>query len=235
MRSASLTAGAGLLLMAALSGFGLIIVVEGLVTPGDATQTTIDILASEGLFRAGIVSVFGVIALDVVVAGALYRVFRPVSRHLSALAAGFRLAYSAVFLAAVGHLVAALRLLGSQGPLPTFSTEQVHALAMSRIGTFDAVWDAGMVLFGLHLLIVGHLVYRSGFLPRLLGLLLTVAGVGYVFDSVATVLSGGSVPEVGTYTWIGELLLAVWLVVRSRQIASNENPVRDNCPTGGHQ
>ncbi len=63
-----LTAGIGLLLMAALSGFGLIVVVEGLVTPGEASQTATDIMASEGLFRAGIVSVFGVIALDVVVA-----------------------------------------------------------------------------------------------------------------------------------------------------------------------
>lgn len=235
MRSASLTAGTGLLLMAALSGFGLIIVVEGLVTPGDAAQTATDILASEGLFRAGIVSVFGVIALDVVVAGALYRVFRPVSRHLSALAAGFRLAYSAVFLAAAGHLGAALRLLGSQDALPAFSAEQVHKLALSRIGTFDAVWDAGFVLFGLHLLVVGYLAYRSGYLPRLVGLLLTVAGAGYVFDSVAVVLSDGSVPKVGTYTWIGELLLALWLVVRSRQIASSENQTRVDCLTGGRR
>lgn len=71
---ASTTAGIGLLLMAALAGFGNFVAVEGLVTPGDAARTATDITASEGLFRFGIATLFAVVALDVVVAWALYRV-----------------------------------------------------------------------------------------------------------------------------------------------------------------
>ncbi len=151
------------------------------------------------------------------------------------LAAGFRLAYSAVFLAAIGQLVAALRLLVSEGSLAAFSTEQLNALALSRIGTFYAVWDAGMVLFGLHLLVVGYLAYRSGVVPRFLGVLLAVAGVGYAFDTVAAVLWAGTAPEVGTYTWVGELLLAVWLVIFSRRLAGLETARDERTTTGGRR
>lgn len=70
IRGASVTAGAGLLLMAALAGFGNFVAVEGLVTPGNAAQTAADIMSSEGLFRLGIASLFLVTALDVVVAWA---------------------------------------------------------------------------------------------------------------------------------------------------------------------
>src|SRR4051812_44751226 len=67
VRPASITAGVGILLIAVLSGFGKFVAVDGLVTPEDAAQTATDIMASQGLFRLGIVSPFVVVALDVVV------------------------------------------------------------------------------------------------------------------------------------------------------------------------
>jgi hypothetical protein len=71
------------------------------------------IAASEGLFRFGIVSLFAVIALDVVVAWTLYRVFRPVIVSISLLGAAFRLVYAGVFMVAVSRLVGVPGLLGS--------------------------------------------------------------------------------------------------------------------------
>ena len=87
IRTASITAGVALLLMSAVAIFGNVFVVNGLVTVGDATLTAADITASAGLFRLGIASLVLVVALDVVVAWALYRVFSPVSKSLSLLAA----------------------------------------------------------------------------------------------------------------------------------------------------
>jgi len=104
IRKAGLAAGLGILLMAVLAGFGNIIVVEGLVTPGDAARTADDIMAAEGTFRLAVVSLYLVVVLDIVVAWALMRVFSPVSRSLSRLAAWFRLAYSGVFMVAVSQL-----------------------------------------------------------------------------------------------------------------------------------
>ncbi len=96
VRKASLIAGIALLLMSALAGFGYNIAIRGLVTPGNAARTAQDIMASEGLFRFGIASLFFVIAPDVVVALGLYRVFSPASKGISALAAWLHLVYAGI-------------------------------------------------------------------------------------------------------------------------------------------
>lgn len=223
IRNASLTAGVGLLLMSVLAGFGYFAAVEGLVTPGDAAQTARDITASEGLFRFGIVSLFLVIALDVVVAWALYRVFNPVSQGLSLLAAWLRIVYGGIFMVAVGQLVGVPRLLGNDDYLSVFSTDQLQAQALLRVSAFTDIWDAGLFLFGLHLLVIGYLVYRSGYVPKLLGVLLGVAGFGYVFDSFVAVLSSNPSIEVATFTFVGEFLLALWLVIRGRRLTLGES------------
>ena len=87
--------------MAALAGFGYNFAVHGLITPGDAARTAQQITAHEGLFGACIASLFLAAILDVVVAWALYRVFRPVSQRLSALAAWLRVVYAGVFAVAI--------------------------------------------------------------------------------------------------------------------------------------
>jgi hypothetical protein len=103
-----------------------------------------------------------------------------------------------------------------------FTPAQLQAQALSGINAYTDVWTAGLVLFGIHLLLVGYLAYRSGYVPRFLGVLLVVAGVGYALDSVATVLSDGAWDAVSAFTFVGEFLLAVWLVVRGRRLGSPE-------------
>ena len=223
IRNASLTAGVAILLMSVLAGFGNFVAVQGLVTEGNAAQTAKDITGSEGLFRLGIVSLFLVVALDVVVAWALYRVFSPVSRSISMLAACFRLVYAGVLLVAVGQLPAVLHLLGNDAYLSVFSADQLHAQALSGIGTFNDVWAAGLVLFGLHLLVIGYLAYRSGYVPRFLGVLLAIAGLGYVVDTFGAVLSRGSWTDVSSFTFIGEFLLALWLLIWGRRLTLTES------------
>ncbi|MCY7298127.1 MAG: DUF4386 domain-containing protein [Ilumatobacteraceae bacterium] len=206
IRHAGLIAGVGLLLMAALSGFGYFVAVKGLVTPGDAARTAAAIKGSETLFRFGIVALFVVAVLDVVVAWALYHVFRPVSDNLSMLAAWLRVAYAAVFLIAIVQLLEVPQLLENDRPLAVFKP----ALVLARIDAFNDIWHAGLVLFGVHLLVIA---YRSRTVPKLVAVLLAVAGLGYLFDSFAAALTGSS-PEVSSYTFFGEFLLAVWLTTR---------------------
>jgi hypothetical protein len=207
--------------MSVLAGFGNFVALEGLVTPGNAARTAGDILESEGLFRLGIMTMFLVVALDVVVAWALYRVFSPVSRSISLLAAWFRLVYTAVYLVAISQLVGVLRLLGDHDYLAVFSRDQLQAQALSGINSFGDVWAAGLFLFGIHLVIIGYLAYRSGYLPRPLGVLLAIAGLGYVVDTVGTLLSDDSWVDVSLFTFIGEFLLALWLVIRGRRLTTD--------------
>ena len=222
----SITAGVAILLVAALSGLGIFGAVQRLVTSGDAASTAASVVESEWLFRLGIASLFAVVALDVVAAWALYRVFAPVSHHLSMLAGWFRLAYSAVFLVAVSELVGALRLLTDEGYSTVFSADQVQHQALMGIETFRDAWSAGLVLFGIHLLLLGFLAYRSSYVPRIVGALLAIAGVGYAIDSFVAVLSPGSWPVLGAFTFVGELLLALWLVVRGRRLTITGSQLR---------
>jgi len=204
IRQASTIAGVGLLLMSGLSVFGYLVVVKGLVVPGNAARTAANIAGHEGLFQFGIVSLYLVAALDVVVAWALYRLFKPVNDALSKLAAWLRVAYAGVFVVAISQLVRVLDL---------------HAQALQRINTFTNIWDAGLVFFGLNLLVLAYLAYRSGYVSRWLGVLIAIAGFGYVFDTVVRVLVRGSSSDVSAITGIGEFVFALWLLIRGRRVA----------------
>ena len=211
IRKASTTAGAALLAMSVLSAFGYLLAVKGLLVPGNAARTARNITAHESLFRLGIVSLYLVAALDVVAAWALYRVFKPVSAGLSRFAAALRIAYAAVFMVAISQLFGALR---------------THTRALQQINTFTDIWDAGLVLFSLSLFVLAHLADRSGYVPKLLGALLAIAGFGYIFDTVVRALVEGSSSNVSAITGMGEFVFALWLVIRGRRIAL--------CGSGSH-
>jgi hypothetical protein len=213
IRKASTTAGVGLLAMSVLSAFGYLVAVKGLVVPGIVARTATNTAGHEGMFRFGILSLYLVAVLDVVVASALYRVFKPVSDALSKLAAWLRIAYAAVFVVAISQLVGALR---------------VHVQALQYINTFTNIWDAGLVLFGLNLFVLAYLAYRSGYVPKLLGVLLAIAGFGYVFDTVVRVLVRGSSSDVSAITGMGEFVFALWLVIRGRRITVSDSESHGN-------
>ncbi|MGP8063196.1 MAG: DUF4386 domain-containing protein [Acidimicrobiales bacterium] len=227
IRKASTTAGVGLLLMSALSTFGYLVAVRGLVVPGNAARTATNIAGHEGLFRFGILSLSLVVALDVVVAWALYRVFKPVSEGISRLTAWLRIAYAGIFMVAISQLVGVFRLLGNTGHFGIVRSDQLHAQVLLHINTFTNIWDAGLVLFGLDLFGLAYLAYRSGYVPKLLGILLAIAGFGYVFDTVTRVLVRGSSSDVSAITGIGEFVFALWLVIRGRRIAMSNSGSHD--------
>jgi hypothetical protein len=165
------------------------------------------------MFRFGILSLYLVAVLDVVVAWALYRVFKPVSDALSKLAAWLRVAYAAVFMVAISQLFGALR---------------QHTQALGHISSFTNIWDAGLVLFGMSLFVLAYLAHRSGYVPKLLGVLLAIAGLGYVFDTMVRVLVRGSSSDVSAITGMGEFVFAIWLVIRGRRITVSHSESHDN-------
>ena len=215
IQTAGFVGGLSLMAMSVLAGFGNFVAVEGLVTPGDAGSTASDIMAAEGTFRLGVLALYLVVVLDVVIAWALMRVFDPVSRSLSRLAGWFRLAYSAVFMVAISQLAGIPDLLG--GGTSAFTPEQIQAQALLKVDAFNDIWFAGLILFAAHLVLIGYLAFRSGYVPKILGILLVIAGLGYAFDSVGTMLSESPL-EVSVVTFIGELLLGVWLLIRGRRM-----------------
>jgi Domain of unknown function (DUF4386) len=202
LRTASLIAGLALAVMAVLAVFGNFVAIQSLVTPGDAAKTAIDISNSEALFRWGIASLIVIAVLDIIVAGALLRLFEPVNRSVSITAAWFRVAYVAVYLVAVIQLVMALGLLGDPNQ------------ALRAIDAYDTIWLVGLILFGVHLLLIGYLAYRSGFMARVFGVLLVVAGLGYIADGFVAVLVPDPSISIGQFTFIGEAALIFWLLIK---------------------
>jgi len=209
-RAAAVIAGAGILLMVIPPVFARF-VVDGALVPGDAAATANNILANETQFRLAILSFLVVVVLDVIVSWGLYLFFKPVNRGLSLLAAWFRLLYTAVFAVAVLNLGNALNLLQSAG---ASGLDQAQGQALLSLNAFFNGWDFGLALFGLHLILIGYLVFKAGYMPWILGALVLICGIGYTFDAVTGLLFPGFGVTVSLVTFIGELLLAVWLLVK---------------------
>lgn len=214
LRVPALVGGLGILVLAVLSGWANFGVVEALVTDGDAARTATDILAGATRFRFGVVALVLTALLDIVVGWALWAFFAPVRPAAAAVGGALRAVYGVVFLVAIAQLASALDVLTSAATVTT----QVQLEALHRIENFHLVWDAGLALFALHLLITGYLVLRTDFAPRLLGWLLVLAGMGYLVDSGVALLAPGAIPELALVTFVGEVWLFVWLLVKGRQL-----------------
>lgn len=209
-RTASLVAGIALALMAVLAGFGNFGAIVTLVTPHDAEQTAEAIAASAPLFLTGVGSLYVVTILDLLVAAALYALFRPVNPVLSAATAWTRVIFALVFMVAIGRLVSAFTLLDRPEE------------ALREIEAFTAIWVTGLGLFGIHLVLVGYLAYRSGFMPRIFGILLGIAGLGYLLDAAGTVFVAGFTAVFGQFLFVGEVALIFWLLIRGRRLTPGE-------------
>jgi hypothetical protein len=214
LRSAAMVAGVGLLLMAILSPIAFLNTYQNVFVAGNAQATAGNIMALGALFNLGI-SLFLIVAiLDIVVAWALYVLFKPVNKSLSLLAAWFRLAYAPIFALALTNLFSASQLLSKANYLQAFQTDQLYAQAMLSVSAFKNGWDLGLVIFGLHLLILGYLAFKSDFIPKWLSILLVIASIGYIADSFGRFLSPDYTVSLAQFTFVGEALLIFWLLWR---------------------
>jgi len=193
---------------------------------GDAATTASNFIANDLLLRISIVSWLVVLVADVVVAWALYIFLKPVNKSLSLLAAWFRLVFVAIFGVSLLNLFMVLQLSSGSDYLSVFRVGQLQAHMMLFLGAFDYGVEISWVFFGLHIFIIGYLIFKSSYIPRIFGILLIVASIGYQINSFANVL----LPNVANYeatlfivtvavpAIISELLLTLWLLLRGRKI-----------------
>jgi hypothetical protein len=122
------------------------------------------------------------------------------------------------------HYGQVLHLLGNADYLARIPFDQIQAQVMLATEAFSDGWAIGFVFFGLHLILLGCLVFRSGFIPRILGILVGVAGLGYTVDTFGGFLWAGYDLSIGLYTGWGELLLMVWLIFMSGKLERGSDP-----------
>jgi hypothetical protein len=120
--------------------------------------------------------------------------------------------YGAIFAVALNNLLNVLKHLSGADYLKAFDVDQLYAQVMLSLSAFRSGWELGLVFFGLHLLVLGYLAFNSGYIPKWLGVLLIVAGLGYLMDSFGKILLPNYNLTIAAFTFIGEPLLIFWLL-----------------------
>jgi hypothetical protein len=205
-------AGALYLLSIAAGVVAVLLVGGALVVDGDAGATATNILAHETLFRLSVASFLIGVACYVAVTALLYSLLRPVNRTLSLLATFFSLVGCALW--AVGSLfqLAAVAILRGGGSARGSTVEQEQALALTLLQLNAQALSVGIVFFGFYCLLIGYLVFRSTFLPRVVGALLALTGLGYLTYLYAPLQQALSA-YLPVSNLLGEAALTLWLLV----------------------
>src|ERR1700686_4780317 len=205
-------AGVFQLLEALTATFGQVIVRARLVAAGNAAATAANILGHERLFWLGFASSLIGVACHITWALLMYVLLKPVNRSLSLLAAFVMLVGCAIQALTSFLYLAPLLILQGGSSLSAFTPEQLQALALMFLKLNSYAFNIYLVFFGLWCVLNGYLIFRSTFLPRILGVLLTISGFGWM-----TYLS----PPLAKYLWpyiaaasaLGEIPLEFWLIV----------------------
>jgi hypothetical protein len=220
-RRAALIAGFSYLALFVLAIFANFVVLGGMLETDDAAATFANIADSPGTFRLGLLAFLVVFILDVVIAWALWVLFKGISRELSRVTAWFRLVYTVFLGVGLIFFFTVLQLVSADSWLGAFDQGQLDAQAMLALDAFDAAWLIGLVAFGFHLILLGYLIVRSGVAPRVLGIVMAIAGIAYIGDTVAhgmlasyedyadVFLAIVAIPSI-----VGELWFTFWLLLR---------------------
>ena len=194
------------------SSIGQVFILGTLVVTGDAAATAHNILANEALFRLGfLVSIAGV-AFHLAWSLLMYQLLKPVNATVAALAVFVVLICSALQALTAFLYFGPLLVLQGGHALSGLTTEQINSLAYLFLKLNAAAFQLDLVFFGLWCILTGYLMWRSKFLPRILGVLLMVDGVGwtlYVWPPLAIYLF----PVIAVASGLAEIPLQLWLII----------------------
>jgi hypothetical protein len=202
--------------LAVLGPFSMLYVPSVLIAPGSAAATAANVEASGGLLRLGMAGDALIFLIEIVLTALLFVLFKPVNETLSMSAAFARLAMTVIQGANLLNYFFVLLLAGEAGTLAGFAPEQASGLIMLFFSAHESAALIWGLFFGLHLCLLGTLVFKSGYLPRVVGILLAVAGACYLTQSFGNIL----LPQFkAIFTMVGflstvEIAFPLWLVIK---------------------
>jgi hypothetical protein len=205
-------------------------VIGGLVVNGDAAATAHNILAQETSYRLAFAADIITVRCYIAVTALFYDLFKPVNRSLALLAAFFGLMGSTVWALNDFSYFGPLVVLG--GAHSSTATDQSQALALMFLNLHAQGSNIVMVAFGFHVILIGYLIFRSNFLPRILGVWLAISGLCYLTHSFTNFLSPEFAAHLLPYILIPgavEMLLALWLLV----MGVNVQPWKEQASAAG--
>lgn len=202
-----------------LTSFFSMFLIRGLVVGGDSAATANNILAHETMYRSWFTVGLIANAIYIAVTALFYRLFAPVNRTLSLIAAFFSLVGCTIQIFGGMFQLAPLVVLRDAQGLSTFGPEQLQVASVLSLKMYSQTFNVSLVLFALYDLVLGLLIFRSTFLPRILGVLLMVAGVGwltFLWPPLAAALSSFVLP-LGA---LAEIVLMLWLIVKGVDVSA---------------
>jgi hypothetical protein len=201
-----------------IGGLGEALVRGSIVVAGSASATAANLRSMEWLWRLGVAGELLLLTCATALGLILYVLLRPVSRDLALGAVFFNLVCIAIEGVAAVSLAAALHPMTHAGDVGAFTAEQLHVLAMLSIKSHSAGFGVALVFFGVECVLLGHLIARSGYMPRSIGVLMQIGGACYVVNSFALFLSpplsSRLFPAILMPALIAELSLALWLLMK---------------------
>ncbi len=193
--------------------FSIMYVPSILIVPGDAATTANNIMASESLFRSGIVSSLINQMIFILLVLVLYKLLKPVNKNHALLMVILWLVGVPIAMLNELNQFAPLLLLSGADYLIALDADQLHAQMMFFLDLYDDGILIAQIFWGLWLFPLGYLVFKSDFLPRILGILLIIACFGYVIESF-TIFLLPNFKGIALYTFWGELLFPLWLLIK---------------------
>ncbi|MDQ2964221.1 MAG: DUF4386 domain-containing protein [Pseudomonadota bacterium] len=206
------------LIIIAIGLFGEAFIRDRIIVSGDATATAANIRSMESLWRFGIAAELFLLICAVISTWIFFILLRPVSRDLAWLATFFNLVSIALEAAIQLQLLAALFPLGNAGYLKAFTPEQLYAMASLSVRLHSHGFGVSLIFFGWVCLVWGYLIFRSGYLPKAIGVLMQIAGLSYLTNSFALLLAPDFAnrifPAILVPAFVGETSLCLWLLVK---------------------
>lgn len=214
----------GVLYLIIIAGgiFGEAFIRGRVIVSGDATATAANLRSLESLWRFGAACEIFMLTCAVAMAWVFFILLKPVSRELAWLATFFHLVSIALEATNELRLLEPLFLLGNAGYLKAFEPEQLSAMASLSLRSYAHGFNVGLIFFGWFCVIAGHLIYRSGYFPKALGVLLQVAGLSYLINSFALITAPDFSRRLGyslmAPVFVGEASLCLWLLVKGLDV-----------------
>jgi hypothetical protein len=210
---AALIAGLALLGMVIAAPIAELYLYPKLFYHNDAAETFKNLSTHESMFVVLIMAYWLTFFLDIIAAWALYVMLRPVHRDLSLLSAIFRAVYSLTALFSLSSLVSLYWTIHDPRLLASYDPKLLELQISLDLIAFKRGWYFGLLFFGIHLVSTGYLTLRSGFVPKVVGLLLFVSGFGYLATTLQPLLFPSFNIDVAKYTFYGELIFMLWLLI----------------------
>ena len=192
-----------------------------LIVAGDATTTASNIMANESLFRMSIVGSLITQLIHIVVVLVLYKLFKTVNKDHALLLVVLGLVGVPISMLNTLNQVAALLLASGADYLKAFSSEQLQALMMFFLNMNEQGIFIATIFWGLWLLPLGYLIYNSGYFPKILGVLMILAGIGYTLEPFVRFLLPNFTAIILPVLYLlvmGEIIFMGWVVLKGAKI-----------------